>query len=163
MKVIYVTQSNIVGKGLFAGESINAGEIVFVMTGEVIEISINSYEEAMVDPDIMGIGKNTWIAPPPPFIYINHSCRPNTGIKGELTFVALRNINKNEELTFDYSISEESPWEMECKCGEPNCRRVIRSIQFLPEDVFNKLLPFIPEYFQKVYREYHNAPKLGRE
>ena len=101
----------------------------------------------------MGIDRKTWIYPIGIDMYVNHSCDPNTGIKGKVTFVALRNIKKDEEITFDYSISEDSLWEMPCNCGAKNCRKIVGGIKTLPEKTYKKYLPYIPKYFQKVYEK----------
>lgn len=49
--------------------------------------------------------------------YLNHSCEPNAGMAG-MRLVALRDIARGEEVTFDYNTTE---WEMaapfECGCG----------------------------------------------
>ena len=83
---------------------------------------------------------------------MNHSCNPNTGIKGKVRFYAIKNIYKDEEITFDYSTSEvDIYWSMRCKCGANNCRGIIRSIQFLPETTFKRYLPYIPSNFQDIY------------
>ena len=57
----------------------------------------------------------------------NHSCDPNTGYgcEEEDTVVALRDIEPEEELTYDYGLmdSEDSLWTpFRCKCGAANCR-----------------------------------------
>ncbi|MBI5892633.1 MAG: SET domain-containing protein-lysine N-methyltransferase [Deltaproteobacteria bacterium] len=85
------------------------------------------------------------------------SCNPNAGIKGNITFVALKNIRKDKEITFDYSISEHDVfWKMKCCCEQRGCRKIISSIQFLPIKTFKKYLPYIPTYFKKVYlKKYH--------
>jgi SET domain-containing protein len=59
--------------------------------------------------------------------YLNHSCDGILGYDNEYNFVALRNIAKGEELTYDYGIAETDPsFEMVCACGSPQCRKVIR-------------------------------------
>lgn len=56
--------------------------------------------------------------------WINHSCDPNAGLRGRVELVAMRRIDRNEEITFDYATSDGSPYdEFECRCGAPACRR----------------------------------------
>jgi SET domain-containing protein len=53
--------------------------------------------------------------------FINHSCTPNcyTQIKGEtIWIIAARNIQKGEELTYDYST--DGPGHIRCRC-RPGC------------------------------------------
>lgn len=59
-------------------------------------------------------------------LYVNHSCEPNTGFGGNVVVVAMRDIEKNEELTIDYAMFEDSPdFSLECTCNKPNCRHRI--------------------------------------
>ena len=57
-------------------------------------------------------------------MHLNHSCEPNLGVAGQIVFVALRDIVKDEELTFDYAMTDDEPCEMRCNCGATNsiCR-----------------------------------------
>ena len=62
--------------------------------------------------------------------FFNHSCEPNAGIKGQIFLVAMQNIQKDEEVTFDYAMclheTKDAPqYRMECCCGRTNCRKVI--------------------------------------
>jgi len=149
----HIAESKISGTGVFATKNIPKGKIVVIMKGtEYYEVQENK-ERAMSNPNMVGLGKNLWMDPQPPIVNMNHSCNPNLGMKGRVLFVALRNIKKGEELTFDYSISEDGLWEIECHCGAVQCRKMIRGIRHLPRHVFNKYLPFIPKYFQSVYRK----------
>ena len=157
MRKIYFGKSDIHGNGIFAKKSIRKGEIVFIAKGKMEKLYLNTKNLAMSNPDMIGVDKNIWLDPSLLWgAYINHSCDPNAGIKGRVTFVALKNIKRGEEITFDYSISEDSAWEMKCNCGSKNCRKIIRSIKFLPKKTFRKYMPYIPTYFQKVYRKANN-------
>ena len=58
---------------------------------------------------------------------INHSCDPNTGVRnndrGGYDFVALRDIELGEEITFDYGTTEYvSVAVAACLCGTARCR-----------------------------------------
>ena len=58
--------------------------------------------------------------------YMNHSCNGNVGFNENGEFVAIRNIEKREEITYDYSLAESNPkFSMVCKCGSSNCRRLV--------------------------------------
>lgn len=65
----------------------------------------------------------------------NHSCNPNAGLSGQLCLIAMRDINADEEICFDYAMSDSSDYdEFECHCGSPNCRgRVTGNDWKLPE------------------------------
>ena len=68
-------------------------------------------------------------------MHLNHSCDPNVGILGDITFAAMRDIAVDEELTFDYAMGDnEIGIEMQCNCGSPLCRRTITGLDWkLPE------------------------------
>jgi hypothetical protein len=59
-----------------------------------------------------------------PARYINHSCNPNCEvelIRGHLWYIAIRNIKKGEELSFNYGFDFEDYKQFPCKCGSYNC------------------------------------------
>jgi uncharacterized protein len=56
---------------------------------------------------------------------INHSCNPNCEVlddNKQLWIFAMREIKKNEELTYDYGFSFDKDYKQYvCKCGSKNC------------------------------------------
>lgn len=126
---VIVAPSNINGTGMFAMEKIAKGEVVYIKGGHILKRdqlftsgTINSY---------LPIDDNYFIAAETPEeeddvkLFNNHSCDPNCGLRGEITFVAIRDIEKGEELTVDYAFIDDEDYEFECKCGSTNCRRKI--------------------------------------
>ena len=157
MKKIITRTSPIHDKGIFATRDICRGELIDYVRGSPRHLYIRSKKDADIGPDWIGVSARVWINPRWPFNYINHSCNPSAGIEGKIRCRAMRDIRKGEEITMDYATTEASPfWEMQCRCKQPNCRKVIRAIQFLPSGSFKKYLPFVPTYFQKVYYAHHN-------
>ena len=82
--------------------------------------------------------------------FLNHSCEPNGYINFEdLTFRALRNIKKGEELTFNYLTTE---WDMankfDCKCDSKDCFGYIGGFKYLPLKEKTKLLPFLSPFLK---------------
>jgi hypothetical protein len=54
---------------------------------------------------------------------VNHSCDPNAGLLGQITLIALRDIEPGEEICYDYAMSDGSTYdEFPCGCGAANCR-----------------------------------------
>ncbi|KAL6602158.1 SET domain-containing protein [Neocallimastix californiae] len=60
--------------------------------------------------------------------FMNHSCNPNcelqkwvVGSRLRMGLFTLRNIEKNEELTFDYQFERYGNQAQPCYCGEPCC------------------------------------------
>ena len=83
----------------------------------------------------------------PPGKYVNHSCSPNCGIKGQSTLVAMKPILKGEEITFDYVMTE---WELSspfnCLCGTKLCRGQVLGYKDSPEEVKIRYKGFVSEY-----------------
>ena len=155
---IYIRKSKVHGKGIFASRDIKKGEIVALIKGQIVDHVVVDKQTSAMGPNWIGFGKNKWIDDRTIFNHINHSCNPTVGIKGSKTVVTLKNTKKGKELLLDYSTTESDQlWKLDkkCKCGSENCRGKIKSIQFLPKEIFHSYIPHIPKYFQKVYIEYH--------
>ena len=163
MKHIYIRTSRIDGKGVAAGEDIKKNDVIQHVKGEAKFFAIRNKKDSLSNPNWIGIGKNKWIDPDYPNQYLNHSCNPNSGIKGKVTMIALQDIKEGEEITIDYSIIEgDDLWEMKCTCGEKSCRGIIRSVRYIPEKQFKKYLPNVPTYFKDLYFKEHHNPKPSR-
>lgn len=124
-----VRESKIHGRGLFAIADIAKDEVVAVKGGHII-----SREQLRKDvgPGLgaveIQIDDDLFIAPvvkeerEGSMLYSNHSCDPNLGMRGEITFVAMRDIRAGEELTHDWATTDDDDYSVQCKCGAPNCR-----------------------------------------
>lgn len=117
--------------GLFASVAISQNEIIALFGGKIML----KQDALAMDPElrtnVLQIDDNFWIGSKTsePLDYINHSCNPNTGIKGQIVLVALRDILPNEEITFDYATVVSEWVGMEpiiCNCGAPDCRKIIK-------------------------------------
>jgi len=149
---LFADESKIAGKGLFTSKSIKKGDVAFVMKGPKFVFHPKNREESMATPNIVGLDKDLYIEPISPYVFINHHCEPNLAVGDDgVSYIALRDIKAGEELTFDYSISEYSDWDMPCSCSSKKCRKIIRSIDQLPIEYFSKYFPYIPKYFQKIF------------
>ena len=107
MKHIYHSTSKIDRIGLFAGENIKKDEVIQHIKGEIKLFVPRNKKESLTYPDWIGIGKHRWIDPQYPNKYLNHSCNPNSSIKGKVTMVALKNEFKTEVGVSDHTIGEE--------------------------------------------------------
>lgn len=154
---LYIGDSKIQGKGLFTKKSIKKGQLAFILRGKKKRKINKTTKDVFDNPDWVGFNESWWTDPRIPFRFLNHSCNPNVGFKGSVSFFALRDIKPNEELTFDYSISEaEKRWYLKCSCGQRECRKRITSIQYLPYRVYEHYLPYIPTGMKKVYNKFNN-------
>lgn len=151
---LYVAKSGVAGRGMFTHKAFKKGDKIFVMKGPHLKFYPKNKEEALHFPNAVGVSKDLWIDPVSPYEFLNHTCEPNVccGDDG-ITYFALRDIVENEEITFDYSTSEYSDWEMDCACGSQFCRHKIKSIEHLPEGYYERYQPYIPVYFKDVYKK----------
>ncbi len=73
--------------------------------------------------------------------YINHSCDPNCEtdiVKGRIWVIALRDIKKAEELSYNYGYDLEEFINHSCKCGTKRCVGYI-----LEEKLWRKIPNFL--------------------
>jgi hypothetical protein len=126
-----VRPSPIHGRGLFATRAIRTGEIVAVKGGHVLDArALAKVRRAIAQSyiqidDAFYLGARRSAEVRRNKIWINHSCRPNVGIRGQCVFVAMRAVRAGEELTYDWAMEENSPALTRCTCGSPDCRRIL--------------------------------------
>ena len=154
---LYVDRSGIEGTGIKTNKSFKRGEIIARIQGEVIEFKTSSKKQAQSIPTWYGLDETHWIDPGKSiFRFLNHSCEPNAAITGTRTIRARKSIPPDSEITIDYSMTDvDELWQLEeiCNCGSRKCRKIIRSIQTLPTETVRSHMPFIPKFFQKIYKQ----------
>ncbi len=142
------------GKAVFAGTHIAKGEVVCEFTGPTYTMA--QYLE-LHDPEnnhFLQIDEDCFMGPSGNADdLINHSCNPNGGLTcrdGRVLYIAIRDIRKGEELSFDYSTTmDEDCWEMKCLCGDAACRGTVQDFKHLPGDIkkkyidLNVVMPYI--------------------
>lgn len=126
-----------VGYGVFATEFIPKGTVTYVQ--DLLDLVISKQEYADLDPvlqnsvekysykDEMGNRIVSWDFAK----YINHCCNCNTISTGYGFEIAIRDIQKGEQLTDEYGIFNLDE-EMVLQCDQPGCRLVLK-----PEDFDN--------------------------
>jgi len=152
MRDLILGQSNN-GKAAFANKDFKKGEEIIEFKGKLFtyEQLPTPYDE--VEDHYVQIDKNLYIGPSSGVDdFFNHSCNPDSGlkIKGKrVILVAIKDIKKNEEITWDYSTTmDEDDWELDCTCGSKNCRKRIRDFKYLPGEIQQKYikLGIVPKY-----------------
>jgi SET domain-containing protein len=150
------------GKGIFAKRNFKKGEKILYFTGKIIETDKpREFSEEIREhwAPIKRRGKKiSYIIPESPWMYMNHSCESNAGLKTDRQLVAVRDIKKGEEITIDYSIIDieaitegRTRLSMICKCGSKNCRKIIRRYDKLPKKVQERLKPYVSSYIKKKF------------
>src|SRR5882724_5917397 len=124
-----VRESKIHGRGLFATADIAKDEVVAVKGGHIVDRETLRREIApRLGPVEIQIDDDLFIAPVTDeerelsMLYSNHSCNANLGMRGEITFVALRDIRAGEELTHDWATTDDDDYSVQCNCGSAQCR-----------------------------------------
>ena len=121
-----VRQTERRGRGVFALEPIARGRRILEFQGRILMSA-----ELTDDLLAMQIGPDEWLCSDGSLLddCVNHSCDPNAGfLDGEAVLFALRDIAADEEITWDYSTSiAEAGWTLDCRCGSPRCRGLVRA------------------------------------
>jgi hypothetical protein len=166
-KNVYVDACDL-GFGVFAGRAFAANEFIIRFTGPQIDLQA-ALAKGEKQGNPLQIGDGIYLDPQPPCVFINHSCDPNAGIRNSTELYALRNIRVGEEIRFDYSTSIlERCWTMECRCGSPACRQIVRDFDQLPYDLQQSYLsrqivqPFIVDMLRGIPAPSpYSAPAAG--
>jgi len=128
------------GMGVFAKRKFRKGEILWIADDFDLKISLISYQGL---DHLLKAKFNIYsyldydkrvIVPWDEGKYVNHSCDPNsTGVlQYDNISVALRDIEKDEEIVEDYYSYYGHFETFTCNCGAKNCRHVIKK-----DDTYN--------------------------
>ena len=131
MKLYKIKKSNIDKKGLVATKDIKAGTRIIQYIGKIIsnkEVENNPKFDNSKDIYLFDLNKKfsldgdfSWNTAR----LINHSCNPNCEVEGKgykIWITAIKNIKKNEELSYDYGFGYDSDYkQFPCKCRSNNC------------------------------------------
>ena len=126
--------SCIEGDGIFAGEPIPKGTIVFYYSHSDVYVSKKEFQllSNLEKQQIYKFGVEdeygNWIVTEGD---ANHSCDANIlsiFVDGLYCDIAVKDIQIDEEITIDYSLFYSSfPWKMICRCHSCNCRGIVGS------------------------------------
>ena len=148
-----VRESKIHGRGLFAIADIAKNEIVAIKGGHIVDRkSLREEITPLLGPVEIQIGDDLFIAPVSDeerelsMLYLNHSCDPNLGVRGEITFVAMRDIRGGEELTHDWAMTDDDDYSMECNCGAPVCRQILTGKDWQRPDLQRRYAGYFSAY-----------------
>ncbi len=142
------------GYGIFAEKDFLKGADVFEIKGKLMTLDEGEEIDEKIRDNAFRFSKDEYISPQGEIgDFLNHSCNPNSGIvkRGDkLWLIAIRNIRQGEEITLDYSTitADDDIWEMNCNCGEKECRSIIKNFETLSEELKEKYLKLkvVPGY-----------------
>lgn len=141
--------------------------MIFCFTGELCSLDeiikrVNEGKEEPSDP--LEVNDDEYLDLDETSRTFNHSCSPNAYVRGKSELVAIRDIKKEEEITYDYSTTmndnEEKIvnagrklWTCKCNCGSKNCRGIIDQFKTLPTAVrkFYVSNKFMPDFMLRVF------------
>lgn len=145
--------SAIQGRGLFARVAIPPGEVIAVKGGAIMDAAAFSLVQDQVSPAEIQIEDHLYIAPRSAeevdanILCLNHSCDPNVGVRGQITFVTIRSVPAGGELTIDYAMIDGDPSvRMDCSCGTPACRKVITGDDWRRQDLQRRYAGYFSRY-----------------
>jgi SET domain-containing protein len=151
-----VRESKIHGRGLFATANIAKDEIVAVKGGHIIDRkTLREQITPKLGPVEIQIDDHLFIAPVSDeerelsMLYLNHSCDPNVGVRGEITFIAMQNIRPGEELTHDWAMTDDDDYSVECNCGAPDCRRILTGKDWQRPDLQKRYAGYFSAYIAR--------------
>lgn len=141
------------GRGVFAVEPVQKGELVAVWGGRIV----TQAEAESIPPEIrryvVQVEEAQFLAPLEPLDaaeLVNHCCQPNCGLSGQIALVALRPIRAGEEITFDYAATDSS--EFLCfsvACVKSPCRGRVRADDWQRPDVQDMNRGHFSPYLQR--------------
>ena len=148
-----VRESKIHGRGLFATADIAKDEIVAVKGGHIVDReTLRGEITPRLGPVEIQIDDHLFIAPVTnderegSMLYSNHSCDANLGMRGEITFVAMRNIRAGEELTHDWCTTDDDDYSIACKCGSAKCRGKLTGKDWQRPDLQKRYAGYFSSY-----------------
>jgi hypothetical protein len=163
---LIIKESRISGKGVFADRGFRKFEHICFLTGrlETLPEMLISTEDEQEGSDPLGVDDELYIKLDELPRNFNHSCNPNAFIRGRNELVALKDIKKGEEITWDYSTSMNDNkekinadgselWTCECNCTSTSCRGIIDQFKTLPKEtqMFYLKNKFAPDFILRAF------------
>lgn len=164
-KDFIIKKSKIAGNGVFINKEVKRGQTIYFLNGELCSSDeiirrVNDGKEEPSDP--LEVGDEEYLDLDELSRTFNHSCNPNSFIRSKNELVAIRDINRGEEITYDYSTTMNDDkekiiragrelWTCKCNCGSKNCREIIDQFKTLPKEVrdFYVNNKFVPDFMLK--------------
>jgi SET domain-containing protein len=158
-----VKESAIEGRGLFAAAEIAKDEIVAVKGGHIISRQRLAELAPRLGPAEIQIADELFICPVSEeeregsMIFSNHSCDPNIGVRGQIIFVAMRDITAGEELTHDWAMTDNDDNVTKCRCGAANCRGTITGKDWQRPELQSRYGTYFSSYLLEKVRRMREA------
>lgn len=141
------------GFGVYACEAVQKGEILAIWGGRVVDGDELAQLPSVTQRHSIQVEDGYYLAPigpTEPADYVNHSCNPNSGMAGQISLVARRDIQPGEEVNYDYAMSDGSDYdEFECSCEAANCRGRISGEDWRDPELQERYAGYFSPYLQR--------------
>ncbi len=155
---IEIRKTNYGEDGLFAKQKIKKDERILIIGGYILTVEEESNLAGKSHDNGVQISKDLVICTTTVdewggVNFLNHSCEPNAGFNGQIFLVAMRDINKNEDITTDYAMvlhkTGKGPiYKLECLCRVKNCRKFITENDWKDKKLQKKYRGYFQPYLQ---------------
>lgn len=159
MQKLALAARKALGKKVVATANFAPGEVIIEFSGPAVLANEIPKLIRPEDDRFLQVGKGLYMGASGRFDdFFNHSCRPNAGLvekNGLHLLTAISKICPGDEIVWDYSTyMDEYDWEMNCLCGEKNCRGRIRDFRFLPPGLRKRYLKLgiVPKFIASKYQ-----------
>ncbi len=156
---IEVRYGTLAGRGVVAVEDIARDEVVAIKAGHIVHRDeIDAITEAAGDMALQ-IEDEFYLSPRSRdevhdmSVFINHSCDPNVGFRGQIVYVAMRDIAAGEELCHDYAMERSDHYTLDCHCGSPLCRGRVTGEDWKLPDLRQRYNRYFSIYLQRKIEE----------
>lgn len=159
MSRVYTAESSIQGTGVFSNAYFSPGELVLKIDDSRVVTDADPLDPARGEfehhCDHLASGKVVLMQAPERSV--NHCCEPNTFIRtvaGDRYVVALRKIQPDDEITYDYCLNGDGDTAWDCSCKSPACRkRHLSGFFHLPMGVQARYLALLEDWFVAEHRD----------
>jgi SET domain-containing protein len=147
------------GEGFFAHAPIVKDERILIVGGYIMTVEEEAAMPGKSHDNGIQITEDLVICTTPEdewagINFLNHSCNPNSGFRGQIFLVAMRDIAEGEEVTIDYAMvlsrnTSGTPYSLECLCKTDGCRSVITDEDWRNESLQKKYKGYFQEYLEE--------------
>ncbi len=145
------------GIGLFACSPIQDGELLVITGGRILTTQqFETFSHGNLPFQVETFAHIAPVYPERPdgMFAVNHSCAPTAGLSGQLSLVALRALQADEEITYDYVMTDSdadgiTPFIMKCLCGVTGCRGIITDRDWRQPELRERYRGYFSSYLQK--------------
>lgn len=151
---IEVRKETTEGLGVVTRKAISKDEIVAIKAGRIVtrddikQITDEVGDFALQIEDDFYLSPTTLEEIDQMTVFINHSCDPNVGFRGQCVYVAIRDIAPGEELCHDYSMERSDDYHLQCDCGSDLCRGKVTGDDWKLPELQNRYRGYFSLYLE---------------